>query len=378
VRRKPLAFRVGEHAQRTHAEPQQQLVVDPGIVRRALSVESRQRPGDRTAVREGLGASAQAVESHDARKAHDGVLGTKVELAQAPDYVVTGLPHGGRVDHEHRPPAATELSRNHQRARPELTLATERRNAHEVQVFDPGEGEQPGAGCWRADHVVVREWLTVVAVRVGIHVADRVTRARQERLVRALPGHRTPHAHQTGILQRRGDESGRARRDRQPAEDLLVLDALRAAGAYPLHDEIEAVRLVRADVVVVHRRAQCLARTRAQCRKRERLTPAGQRDRRRHASVHYAHDHGVAAAAVEELLDRVGERARLPQPAEQVVELGKTVDGDGAVDRAAQRAADERGHGSRTTRNGAVRAGPFRDDNAAEGRIAQAAPALCG
>jgi hypothetical protein len=113
-------------------------------------------------------------------------------------------------------------------------------------------------------------------------------------------------------------------------------------------------------------------------RERERLAPAGQRDRRRYASVHDAHDYGVAAAAVEELLDRVGERARLPEPAEQVVELGETVDGDGAVDRAAQRAADERGHGSRTTRNGAVRAGPFGDDNAAEGRIAQAAPALCG
>jgi len=264
VRCEPLAFRVGEHAQRTRAEPQQQLVVDSRVVRRALRVESRERPGDRAAVRECLGASTQAVEGHDARKAHHGLLRTEIDLAKSAHDVVAGLPSTGRVDHEHRPPAAALLRGNHERAGPEVTLARERRDAHEMQILDLGEGEQSGAGRRRADHVVVRERQAVVAVWIGVDVANRVTRTRKERLIRACPRHWASHAHEAGFLQRGRDEPGRARHYRQPAEDLLVLDALGAASSYALHDEIEAVRLVRAYVVVVHRRAQRLARARTQ------------------------------------------------------------------------------------------------------------------
>jgi len=147
-------------------------------------------------------------------------------------------------------------------------------------------------------------------------------------------------------------------------------------GAHALNHEVEAVGLVRADVVVVHRGTQQLARSRAERRERERVLAAGQRDRGGRTAVHDAHDQGDLAAILEELLDGIGERARLPEAPERVLELGEAADRDGTVHRAAQGATHERGHGRGPSGDGVVGAGPFRDDEAAERRIAQDAPEL--
>ncbi len=374
VGRESLALGVGEHALRTGAEAQRQLVVGAGLVRRALPVEARKRSGHRTAVGEGLGTTAQPVERDDPRKAQQRVLGAEIELAQPAQDVVARVPSGRRIHDEHRAPLPAQARRHHQRAHAHVAVALEWRDADEVQVVHLCQREQPRPRLRRADHVVVGERQAVVAVGVGVDVADRVARAGAVGLVRSVRGHGAAHAHQLRVLERGRHEARRAGDHRQATEDLLVLDALGAVGAHALHDEVEAVGLVRPDVVVVDRGAQHLARARAERRERERLGAAGQRDGRRRAAVDHADDQGRAAAVLEELLDGIGQRAGLPQSAEDAVELGEAADRDRAIGRAAQRAADEGSHGGGPAEDGAIGARPFGDHDVAECRILQVAP----
>ena len=58
------------------------------------------------------------------------------------------------------------------------------------------------------------------------------------------------------------------------------------------------------------------------------------------------------------MLDRVGQPARLPQAAEELLKLDEALDEHRAIDRAAQRASDERGARRGQARNRAVRT-PF-------------------
>ena len=78
---------------------------------------------------------------------------------------------------------------------------------------------------------------------------------------RPLGGHAALHADQARFEQRVGDEAVRARGDRQAPEDFLVFDLLGAGGAHALHDQVEAVGLLRIDGVVVDRGAQEFARS---------------------------------------------------------------------------------------------------------------------
>jgi len=260
---------------------------------------------------------------------------------------------------------AAEGGRHQQRARPDVAVALERRDADEAHVLGGGEREHAGAGVGRADHVVVGERPAVVAVGVRIDVPDRVPRSRGERALGPRRGHLPAHAHELRFLQHRGDVARRVGHDRDAAEDLLVLDVIRAARAHALHHQVEAVGLGRADVVVVDRGAQRLARARAQRLERERLAVAGQRDGGGRAAVHHAHDDRPLAAALEELLDGVRHRAWLPQAAEHLVELREAPHRERPVDRPAQGAADERGDGGRHQGDRAVRARTFCHDDAA-------------
>jgi len=374
VRDEALPLRIGEQAARPRAEPQQQFVVRARSPRRALLVEPRERACDRAAVGEHLRSAPQAVEGHDAREAHQRVLGAEIEPAQPLEGIVAAVPGRRRIHDQHRATLAAQARRHHQRAGTDVAVAGQRRYAHEVQVLDRREREQARARLGRADHVVVGERTAVIAVRIRIDVADRVPRAAAESLVRPRRRHRTADTHESRLLQRTGHVPGRAGRGRQAAEDLLVLDALGAVGAHALHDQVEAVGLVRADVVVIHRGAKHLARSRAERGERQGVVAAGQRDRGGGAAVHDPHDQRNLAAVLEVLLDGVGERARLPQAAEGVLELGEAADCDGAVHRTAQGASHEGRHGGGPPDDGVVGAGPFRDDDAAERRFAQDAP----
>jgi len=371
VRGEALALGVREHELRSRPLAQQQFLVGARVPRRVLRVEAQEGSRDRAAVGEGFGTAPKPVERDDAREAHQRVLGAEVEFAQSAHDVVAGLPRGRRVDDQHRAVLAAQARRHHQRAGTQVAVAGQGRDAHEVEVFDRGQREQPRPGPGRPDQVIVGQRAAVVAVRIRVDVADRVAGTRPEGLVRPRVGNGAPDPHQARLLQRRRHVPRGARNDGQAAEDLLVLDALRAARADALHDQVEPVGLVPADVVVVDRRPQHLPRARAQRRQRQRLAATGQGERRRRAPVHDPHHDRVAAAVLEELLDGVGERARLPEPAEDGVELGEASDRDWPVDRPAQRATHEGGDGRGLPLDGVVGARRLCHDDAIGRRFPQ-------
>jgi len=266
---------------------------------------------------------------------------------------------------------AAELRRDEQHARPDVTIARRRRHADEVQVFDVAQREQAGAALSRADQVVIGERRAIVTVGIRIDVADRVTRARTERAVRTRVRHGATHPHQQGFLQRRGDESRRARCGRQPPEDFLVFDLLGAERAHALQHEIEAIFLAGRDVVVVDGGSQDFARAGTECLEHQLFVATGQADGGRRAAVHDAHDDRFAAAVIEVLLDGVRQHARLPEPAEYLLVLGETAHAHGAIDWTAQRAANETGRRRRQTDDRQVCANRLRHRDASVGTIAQ-------
>jgi len=75
-----------------------------------------------------------------------------------------------------------------------------------------------------------------------------------------------------------------------------------------------------------------------------------------------AADGGPGALVPEDRLHRIGHGTRLPQPAENLLELREAANGDGMVDGAAQRAADESAGRSWQPRDGVVRARRLRHD----------------
>jgi len=197
VRDEALALQVGKHARRPGAEPEQQLVVRARVPGRALLVEPRDRARHGAAVGEHFRTAAKSVEGHHAREAHQRMLGAEIEFAQPLHGVVAGVPGGRRVHDQHRSTLAAQACRHHQRAGPDVAVARQRRYADEVHVLGRCQGEQARARLGRTDHVVVGERPTVVAVRVRIHVADRVSRAGAKRLVRTGRRHRAADADKT-------------------------------------------------------------------------------------------------------------------------------------------------------------------------------------
>src|SRR5205823_3473993 len=147
----------------------------------------------------------------------------------------------------------------------------------------------------------------------------------------------------------------------QPAEDLLVLDLLRARGAHALHDEIETLGFLRIDGVVVDRGAQVFARAGADTAQDEAAARRGQRQRGRTRPVRHAHDDRAAPAVLEELLDRVAQRGRLPEAAEHTRVVGEAAYQHRFVDGALERATDEGGDAGRGTRDDTYRAGLLGD-----------------
>jgi hypothetical protein len=204
------------------------------------------------------------------------VIAVESELAQTLQRVLAGFPRRRRIDDQQCPVLAAEIRGDHQQARSRVAFARGRRKAQEVQVFDVAQREQSGAAIRRPDQVVVRQGQAVVAVRIRVDVTDGVARARSERAVGTRGRHGAAHAHEHRFLQRMKDVASRAGRDRQPAEYFLVLDVLRARRAHALHDEVEAVLFVDADVVVIDRDPQQFARARAQRFERQGLRAARQ------------------------------------------------------------------------------------------------------
>jgi len=365
VRGEARALGFGEHELGPHRRPQQQFLVGSRLPGRPLLVQARERARDGTAVGKSPRAGAQAVERLDAGEAHQRVLRAELELAQAAQCVVATAPGRRRVDDQQRVVLAAVATRHQQSACADVAVALERRDADESHVLGGGEREHAGAGLGRADHVVVGERAPVVTVGVRVDVPHRMPRSRRERARRPRRGHRPANAHELRLLQHRGHVARRAGHHRDAAEDFLFLDVVGAARAHALHDQVEAVGLGRADVVVVNRGTQRFARARTQRLERERLVVAGKGDGGGRPAVQHADDDRAPATALEELLDGVRQRARLPQPAEHLVELGEVPHRDRPVDRAAQGAADEGRDGGRQQRDRVVRARPLRHDDAA-------------
>src|SRR6185312_7190780 len=114
-------------------------------------------------------------------------------------------------------------------------------------------------------------------------------------------------------------------------------------GAHALHREIEPRGVFRRDIVVVDAGAQKFPGARTQRPQSQPRIAGGQLQRRAARAVHHAHHQRFAAAVVEELLDGVAERARLPQAAEHMLEFRESRDENRPVDRSAQCAPDECG-----------------------------------
>ena len=249
----------------------------------------------------------------------------------------------------------------------------ERRHAQEIDEVRAAQREQARGALLRADDVVIGERPSVVAVGVGVDVADRVTRSGTEGAVWSARGHRAANPHQRRLLQRGGDVSRGVRLDGYAPEDLLVLDVLGSGRAQPLHDQVEALVLRWPDVVVIDRGAQRLARAGALRLERQDLAAAGQRDRGRRAAVDDPNHHGLSAAVLEILFDRVRERARLPEPAEHLLIVREAVEQDRLVDRAANGAPDKGSDRAGQTGDGLVRARALRYDEASNLRLRQSA-----
>ncbi len=251
------------------------------------------------------------------------------------------LPCRRRIDDEHRTPLATELRGDEQRAHPDIVRPRQRWNVNEGEIVNALEREQTCAARSRADHVIVAERMAIVAVRIGVHVSDRQVRARHQSTVRALLRHGTLDANERRFEQDLRDVARRLRIDGYASKRLLLFDALRAGRAHALNDEIETILVVRGDVVVVDGCAQKLARSGRDRFQRERLVRTTKRERSRRSTIDDANDDRAPAALLEEMLDCVGKRARLPQAAEDLLVVREAVDRHRPIDRSAQRAADE-------------------------------------
>jgi hypothetical protein len=129
----------------------------------------------------------------------------------------------------------------------------------------------------------------------------------------------------------------------QERKDLLILDVTAALNPHPLHREIEACGIVGGDAIVIDARAQKLASSRAQGSEGDLAAARGEGQRRRARAVRHPHDNGLSASVLEELFDRVAQRARLPQTAEGPLEVSETFHAAGTIDGTTKRASDERG-----------------------------------
>ena len=259
-------------------------------------------------------------------------------------------PSARRIDEQDRAALATIPVRDQERARADVNVARERRDAELVESVDGVEREESGTVRSRADDVVVGKRSAIIGVRPGQNVACEAAR-----VVRGVASGRTgalrPRSARAPNRPVSAPERAASGLDRDAAVDFLVLDVFGARRAHALQHEIEAILLIVADAVVVDRRAQEFARAGRLGLQHERLAAGRQRQRAAARAILDPHDDRDAAAVLEVLLDRIGQRARLPEAAENPLKLREARDTDGAVDGTTQAAADECGDRSRCFRN---------------------------
>jgi hypothetical protein len=145
-----------------------------------------------------------------------------------------------------------------------------------------------------------------------------------------------------------------ARQDRELRKDLLVLDVAAALHAYPLHGEVEPQLIVHGDIVVIDTRTQKFASAGTRRLQSKELLARAQGESRGTGTVDHPDDDCLGAAVLEEMLDRVGQSARLPQSPEGMLELDEARDEHRSIEGTAQRAADERRTRGAQARNRAV------------------------
>src|SRR6202043_1476651 len=130
---------------------------------------------------------------------------------------------------------------------------------------------------------------------------------------------------------------------RQVGEYLLIFHLGRALDAHALHGEIEIRVVRRRNIVVIDAGTKVFPgagphRAQAQLRRaRTQVQRGGAR------AIDHAHDESLAAAIVEELFDGIPQGTGLPEAAKHMLEFREARDEYRTIDRAAQRAADERG-----------------------------------
>jgi len=134
-------------------------------------VSPHQHAGDRAAGAESLETTSQAVEREQPREVHDGVVTRETPFADAGQRDVRAVPGERRIDDQQRPSLPAVAVRNQQRARADVDLAGERRDAQEIDRLDGAQGEQALALCRRPDDVVIGQRAAVIPVRAGIGVS---------------------------------------------------------------------------------------------------------------------------------------------------------------------------------------------------------------
>ena len=172
---------------------------------------ARQHARDGAGRREGLEAAAQLVVAEQAREEHAGGVGRQWPVAHLGERLRRAVPGDRRIHEQDRAPLAAKAVGDEQRARADVRVARERRDAQQVEAVARVQREEAGSARGRADDVVIGERGAVVRVRAREHVAGEPARVLPRRRVGPRDWHLARDARQRRFRQHGADRARRVR-----------------------------------------------------------------------------------------------------------------------------------------------------------------------
>src|SRR5579863_593202 len=164
----------------------------------------------------------------------------------------------------------------------------------------------------RADQVVIGERRTIIAIRIRVHIGGGKSAGGIEGSIRPLRRHFADKSDERGLRDRARQVAFIGPRHGKAMEYLLIIDLTGALSTNSLHSEVENPKFIWRDIVEVDARPQKFARTGAKCLQLQRLLPRFQSQSRRACAIRDSHNQSLAPAVIEELLDGIAQKTRLP------------------------------------------------------------------
>ncbi len=146
--------------------------------------------------------------------------------------------------------------------KPTSLLSGERRDTQQVESGRGLQGEHARVLNRGPDDVVVSERRAVVAIRIRDRISDSGATSTQGRALRPLDRDGTLDPGELRLQQDGGDEAVRGCEDGDAAEDFLVFDQLGSCRADSLQNQVEGIRFLLRNPIVVDRGPQEFARAR--------------------------------------------------------------------------------------------------------------------